>query len=238
MSLGFLLRKCLWSESCPATFDITSYLHQTSGNNSMVRKHYLADQRCCAPLHVPIWSAGKVHWHSLETPGFLSTCRSPYLGHDQHAVHLSFNARCCLGSAPLPFPWVSRCWNDNCGHSECTCPACSPPHRPNGWTVADWLEERSRCWRAAEPMSAAVTIPISWVNPLSPAAHLPRGCPCGWGHRHISVQPSEHSTSREVFASFASGPVLSLNQAEEHLCNPAVSSCTLQSRSDCLNWQD
>lgn len=70
----------------------------------------------------------------------------PLPGTPQCASCLSFNTCCCLGSVPLPFPWISRCWNDNYGHLEHMCPMCSPSHWANRWTVGDWLEERSQCY--------------------------------------------------------------------------------------------
>lgn len=96
------------------------------------------------PLHAPSWSPGAGHWHSLETPGFQSTGRSP-----------------CLEHLSVLLAWVSThvvAW----GVSHChflgfpgarmtvmvtlnTRSMCSPPHRTNRWTVGDSLEERSQC---------------------------------------------------------------------------------------------
>lgn len=54
MSLGFWIWKCPWSESCLATFDITFYLHKTSGNSLMVQKHHLGGWHCCDQEHWPL----------------------------------------------------------------------------------------------------------------------------------------------------------------------------------------
>lgn len=152
----------------------------------------------------------------------------PLPGTPQCASCLNFNTCCCLGSFPLPFPWISRCWNDSYGHLEHMSHVLSTP-----------LDKQVDCrWLAGGEVSVLwpLTIPSSRAQP--PAAHLPRDFPCGWRHHRVPIQPYKNSMSRELFASFTSRPMLSLNQAEEHLCNPPVSSCILQSHSDCWNWQD
>lgn len=109
VSLGFLLWKCLWSEGCPTTFDIASYLHQTSATSSVVRSHYLTDWHCCAQEYLPpcpcladlqemcIGTAWE-HQASWARAG------PPTWDTVSGATHLSFNTHCCSGRAPLPFP--------------------------------------------------------------------------------------------------------------------------------------
>lgn len=176
VSLGFLLWKSLWSERhiwhC--------FLSSPNCNSTVLRRHYLAERHCCVqnycspclcwadPLERYIGTAWK---HQVSWPhGGPPTC----------------NTLCCSsGNAPLPFPWVSKQWSNNWGQSQSRCPPCSPPHRSSEWTVGDWLEERRRCWEAAETM----TIPSSWAHPLSTAAHPLRGCLSQGGHRRVPLQP-------------------------------------------------
>lgn len=53
--------------------------------------------------------------------------------------------------------------------------------------------------------------------------------------RSLCSPPHRAHVGGKVFAAFALGPTLNLEQAEEHLCDAAVSSHTLPSRSEGLN---
>lgn len=140
--------------------------------------------RSTGPLHLSSLSAGEVHWHILETLVFLY----PLLGIGSACfleVWCMLLRRC-----PTALSWRSRCCRDNCGHPQNTSAACFPPHQPNKWLwVTDWGNDL-HTGKAAEPPSAAVTIPRS---PPWPSAHKLRGHSCGWGHHGVSMQSFEQA---------------------------------------------